>query len=189
MKKIILCDTGEELKLGDRILTKKSENTSVGMKSIIYDIILNKNNVSELVSLGIVKVIHMDYDVFITKIMNKLKINRKEARAFIFNTSDVCPNALNTMIFNITAIELDKQYPDHIRNSQNIYAISMANSKIFKMDKYKIKDYNKFAAFRSVRDALSAISIQREIMNDLRNEEILNGVKELNDYMRNNSNV
>ena len=67
-----------------------------------------------------------------------------------------------SLLLKTIAVELDKKYPDHIKNSKEIYSISLISGKIGKIYKEKIKSFNNFAAFRTMEDAEVAYHIMAE---------------------------
>ena len=74
------------------------------------------------------------------------------------------------MLLKEIALELDKQYEGHIKNSNEIWIISLVNGKIMKLSKEGIKSFKNFASFRSKEDALLAYSILEGILKDIFNE-------------------
>ena len=62
------------------------------------------------------------------------------------------------------AIELDKNYSDHIIFSPEIYAFNITCGKIVKLNKYKIRTFKFFAAFRTKEDAEFAIKVIDELI-------------------------
>jgi hypothetical protein len=73
--------------------------------------------------------------------------------------------AVISIILKEIAIDLDKKYPDHIRNSKDIYVISAMNMKIYKAVKDNIKSFDRFAAFRTLEDAKKAIEIVTPLLD------------------------
>ena len=62
------------------------------------------------------------------------------------------------------AEDMDEFYKTPISKSSDIYAISLTNGKVAKVDKNSIINYNNFAAFRSLKDAEVARDIVKPIL-------------------------
>ena len=86
---------------------------------------------------------------------------------FLSNLSEINFGAAFSVILKEIAIELDKQYDDHIENSEEIYCVSLTNGHIVKIDKKFIKNYRNFAAFRTIDDAKLACKITRSLLKDM----------------------
>ena len=65
--------------------------------------------------------------------------------------------ALQSILLKQIAIEMDKRYPDHISKSPAIWGISTVSERVGEIDKTCVKDYSKFAAFRSKEEAEKAL--------------------------------
>jgi hypothetical protein len=63
------------------------------------------------------------------------------------------PAAAFSIVARECAILLDKNYEDHIENSEKIFVISTLDGVIHEVCKKHIKNYRNFAAFRSISDA------------------------------------
>ena len=77
----------------------------------------------------------------------------------------------SSVAFNIIlreiAVDLDKQYPDHINKSEKIYVINSMNGKITEVFPATIKNFRNFAAFRTIDDAKKACSILRLMLKKM----------------------
>lgn len=74
------------------------------------------------------------------------------------------PAAALSLLLREIAIELDKNYKDHINDSDKIFVISMLDGKIHEVVKRHVKNYKNFAAFRTLEDARIACKIlQKEL--------------------------
>ena len=81
------------------------------------------------------------------------------------------PSAFFSIVLKEIAEDIDSKYPDHIRNSQKIYAVSLADGTITEIPKGKIKNYRNFAAFRNISDAKKACRITRNLLKGMFKDE------------------
>lgn len=82
------------------------------------------------------------------------------------------PAAAISILLREIAIELDLKYDDHIKESPEIYVISMSDGRIHKANKHRIKNYHNFAAFRTIEDAKEACSIVRDLLKEMFKDEV-----------------
>lgn len=104
---------------------------------------------------------------YICKIGDKKNWSYVQTYEFIKLLYDINKAALFSILLREIAIELDKKYKDHIKNSEEIYVISITNGRIVKIDKKFIKNYNNFAAFRTMSDAKFAAKILRSCLREM----------------------
>ena len=81
------------------------------------------------------------------------------------------PSALFSVLLKEIAIDLDKQYPDHINNCSEVYVISTLNGKINKIPRHYIKNFRNFSAFRTLEDARTACIILSDLLKYMFNGE------------------
>lgn len=86
---------------------------------------------------------------------------------FLNNLSEINLAATFLIILKEVAIELDKKYDNHIKDSEEIYCISTLNGCITKVNKGHIKNFRNFAAFRTKEDAKLACSITRNLLKNM----------------------
>ena len=173
MEKIYFKETGKEVQMGD-ILTVKFEIKThlLGDITEIIHIRLTEETLPQLLKAGIIITkptvdIPMDIEYYINKAINRLKLPSAVATACFAKINNTYHGALFSIILKEIAIELDKKYEDHIRNSPVIYGISTTDGRIFLVDKKYIKNYKNFAAFRSIEDAKIAYKIVKETFKDM----------------------
>lgn len=82
------------------------------------------------------------------------------------------PGMIGSLLIRAVALELDKQYKDHISNAKEIYVLSTTqNYKICGPSTPKlVTSWDKFAAFRNVSDAAIAKMLVKKLLNDLESE-------------------
>jgi uncharacterized protein (DUF1697 family) len=98
-------------------------------------------------------------EYYIHKVAERKGWKLEKADGWLLSINEISPVAAFTILLKEIAIDLDKNYEGHIKNSEQIYAISTINGKIFEVDKAAVKSYNTFAAFRTYEDAQKAIDI------------------------------
>lgn len=101
----------------------------------------------------------MDVDYYIQKIATQMGWSFQKTDNYLYHMATVNLGSTISMLLKTIAVELDKKYPDHIKNSKEIYSISLISGKIGKISKEKIKSFNNFAAFRTMEDAEVAYHI------------------------------
>ena len=77
------------------------------------------------------------------------------------------PGAVMNIVLQVIARALDSWYPDHISKSEAIYIVNSLNGKVQKADKKVIRNYQYFAAFRTLDDAVHAVKTFNAIKQSL----------------------
>lgn len=77
------------------------------------------------------------------------------------------PGAVMNVVLQVIARALDSYYPDHISKSEAIYIVNSLNGKVQKVDKKVIRNYQYFAAFRTLDDAVHAVKTFNTIKQSL----------------------
>ena len=176
MKKLILVETGKEVKVGDVLtICKKANIPSIGRCRLIRDVTINETTIPELINLGIIKVVDTksedtpahNLDYYIGKIADRLGWKPEKVYNYLNGIDSLLPAAAFSIVLREIAIDLDKKYEDHIENSPEIYVINMFDGRITKANKATIKNYRNFAAFRTIEDAKTACRITRDILKDM----------------------
>lgn len=121
----------------------------------------------QLIKNKVEKEIPTDIKYYICKVGDKMNWNYVRTFEFLKLLYKINKAAFFSTILREVAIELDKRYEDHIKNSEEIYIISLANGHICKMDKKFIRSYNNFAAFRNMEDAKFAAKILRNFLRSM----------------------
>lgn len=100
---------------------------------------------------------------FFLEILAKKKGWRVERLAGWLNgIAELSPMAAFNIVVREIATYLDRQYEDHIENSEKIFVISSLDGRIHKVCKTHIKNYRNFAAFRTIKDARFACNLLRD---------------------------
>ena len=178
MEKIYLTN-GKEVQIGDTLAkTSKVVDPLFGEGTMVQHIVVTKDTLPKLIEAGIVTTrptkptvtetkVPIELEYYIQKIADRLGWKLEKMYNYL-NTIDVIfPAAALSLILREIAVELDKKYKDHIQNSPEIFAISMLNGRIGRINKAYIKNYKNFAAFRSIEDAKIACSIVRDVLKEM----------------------
>lgn len=104
---------------------------------------------------------HVNLDFFIGEIAKKKGWKLERALGWLNGIAELSPIAAFNIVVREIAIWLDKQYEDHIENSEKIYVISTFDGRIHEVCKKYIKNYRNFAAFRTIEDAKFACNLLR----------------------------
>ena len=182
LKKFYL-KNGKGVQVGDTI-TKviKTKHPLLGEVTMVENVVVTEAALPKLIEKGIITTSlgsdfdvdkvkpaesHMDLHYYVEKLAKKLNWKVEKMYNYLNTIDSVYPAAAFSMILREVAIELDKEYEDHIEKSPEIYVISMLDGKITKANKAHIKNYRNFAAFRSTSDAKIACKITRDILKEM----------------------
>lgn len=184
MKKFYL-KNGKEVQLGDTICkVEKIKHPLFGEGDVVEHVLVTKEIIPTLIKNGIIEEknvkrrtkkpstdsnseVPMDLEYYVQKIADKMGWHIEKVYNYLNSIDTLFPAAALGIILREIAIELDKKYEDHIKNSPEIYAISLTDGRITNICKATIKNYRNFAAFRSIKDAKIACSIVRDILKEL----------------------
>lgn len=161
MKKFIL-KNGKEVKIGDEV--------------IMYNkVLINEETLPYLIKEGVLMQVEpkegcnckecteekvpMDINFYIKKIADKLSWKFTKVSTLLSRIGSVFPITVYSMLLKEIAIELDKKYRNHIKDSSDIFVISTISGNIIRLNKSEIRNYRNFAAFRTIEDANLACRI------------------------------
>lgn len=172
MNKLKLKETGKEVKMGEKLI-KVVE--LFGIPVPVAQVEINETTLPDLIEQGIIVVVEgSDSDIDITievaiqHLANRIGWDRVNLEKYFNNLHKISPAAVFEIILKEVAILLDEKYPDHISNSKEIWVINKINGGIQKInDPSKIKSFQHFAAFRSLKDAIVAKRIMDPALKDL----------------------
>lgn len=174
MEKKLYFENGKEAKIGDVVSFSKEDNDPV-LGKITTTIIANitKESVAPLIQMGVLHVepddisIPTDVSYYIEKLSSKIGWKEEKTANILDRIDKVYPIASFSLILREIALELDKKYDDHIKNSPNIFSISSIDGTICRVNKAKVRSYKNFAAFRTVDDAKIACRILSPVLKDM----------------------
>ena len=174
MKKFIMTSNGKEIKIGDVITVTEVVKTPFTVAKIDTTIKVTEEVLPLLIKEGKVTAVEENgCDIFKIwanawkSLVYKTGLSSKRL-ALAFDVAEkVNPWAVVQVILKEIAIELDKQYDNHISNSEKIYAISPQDGKIHEINKKTIKSYKAFPAFRTVEDAKIACSLLKHHLKSI----------------------
>lgn len=168
---------GREVKVGDVITITSSKSTEFGKTTTIESFTLTEKVIPTLITQGLITTsdnsnekneeIPMVIGYYVRTLASKKKWDTEETYKYISKAYEMCPSAALSILLKEIAVELDKQYKDHIKNSPEIWVVSMLDGRIVKINKASIKSYNNFAAFRTLGDARIACKIVRPLLKDM----------------------
>lgn len=157
MNKLKIKHSGKEVKMGDKLVKVVTINETTLPDLIKQGIIVEESSISDIT-----------IDSVIQHLADKIGWNRENLEKYFDNPYKISPAAVFEIVLKEVAILLDEKYPDHIRNSKEIWVINKVNGEIHRL-KYlnKIKSFKHFAAFRSLEDALVAEKVMAPALKDL----------------------
>ena len=148
MKEFVTKD-GSRVKEGDKLV--KAITTPLGV--IPVDIItLDEKSIPELVKEGVlteVPSVTLSIPYCVEHLAKRIKWNVENLVKYFDNLYRIYPAAVFSIVLRELAIIMDEKYPDHISNSEQIWAIRMTDGKIVQITS-PIKSFNNFAAFRTL---------------------------------------
>lgn len=106
-------------------------------------------------------------DFYILSLAKRLNWKPNKVLGFLNKLAEIRPILPFNLLLKEIAVELDKQYAGHIKNSKEIWAVSVLNGSIGMVNKDEITTYDNFAAFRTKEDAKFALKVLAEQYNDI----------------------
>ena len=106
-------------------------------------------------------------DFYILSLAKRLNWKPDKVLGFLNKLAEIRPILPFNLLLKEIAVELDKQYAGHIKNSKEIWAVSVVNGSICMVDKDEVTTYDNFAAFRTKEDAKFALKVLAEQYNDI----------------------
>lgn len=173
MKKFVSTASNIEIKVGDKVTITAIMSTPLGIIEESRRIItINKSIIEDLVKKGQVTVIQHNPDPLeildkaIKNLSKRTNIQQDKLMSIFKALYKVNSWAVIQIVLKEVAIELDKQYDNHISKSEEIYTISK-NKRISILSKDSIKSYETLPAFRTKEDAKIACDIFNMIPKQL----------------------
>ena len=174
MEKFINVKSGKEVKVGDLIRVVAGVNHPVfGEIKAVKEITLTKNMLTKLIIRGEVKIVKETSDPIKIwanawkNLCNKAKLTSGGMSSILDALKEANHWVVVQLLLKEIAIELDKKYDNHIKNSEKIYAISNQDGRIHEVDKSHIKNYRAFPAFRTIEDAKIACSLVKNHLKSI----------------------
>lgn len=175
-KKYVFVGTGDSVCEGDKYL-----GTLVCKSGDIFFFdCINERVITKLLSEGFIKEVKetisyekpvspsvddITFETIIMSIAKRLKWKVDNVFKYLDNLAYINEGAVLSILLREVAVILDRQYPDHIENSEKIYTIDMAKGEIVEVkDIHKIKNFRNFAAFRNIQDAVTAKKVLKDFM-------------------------
>jgi hypothetical protein len=100
------------------------------------------------------------YD-YLKDLAYRKKCSVEKVAGWLDSIAEISPMAAFSIALREIAVELDKKYPDHINNCDEVIVLSTLDGRLHKVAKAQIKNYRNFAAFRTMADAKFACRILR----------------------------
>lgn len=171
-KKYVFAGTGGSVCEGD----KYSGALVCRSGDIFFFDCINECAITKLLSEGFIKEVKYEkpvspsvdditFETIIMSIAKRLKWKVDNVLKYLDNLAYINEGAVLAILLREVAVILDRQYPDHIENSEKIYTIDMAKGEIVEVkDIHKIKNFRNFAAFRTIQDAVTAKKVLKDFM-------------------------
>ena len=169
MKKLILTETGKEVKKGDKIEHISVIDHPLFGKTKMREVIeVNQDTAALLIDHNILKVIDdeepmqaphpsRDMPYFISKLSMKTGWKYDKVAGILDKIDDINTGAALSIVLREVALDLDRQYKGNIKDCKEVWAVSLVSETVFKIPVNKIKHWGTFAAFRTEEDAKKAL--------------------------------
>lgn len=173
MNKYYYADSDVEVKVGGPI--------DLHIKSSAGNITIQINKVDEktlenLVKIGAIRKvsrmsgrkllakedISMDLEFYVSKLEKQLGQEPGFLAMLQKATWRIAPASVSDLLLMFIAKYLDEQYPDHIRESKELFGVDV-DGRIVRLNPKEIKTFRTFAAFRSLDDARIACRILKPL--------------------------
>lgn len=165
MKKYFDLETGREV-----FLNKPYE---ISIKEDGYVTSFKTNQLTEpmadmLVSNGILTnqytpKIHTDYDYYVAKLAKKLNVSHEDCGIMLNCLIAYAPATVFSLLAKQIALELDARYEGHIGKSKELFGVELTTGHIIPIKITESSHLKNIALFRSVDDALFAISVLKPV--------------------------
>lgn len=178
MKKYFLKDDGKEIKVGDIISVVEKSSSPTVECTVVGTFTITEEILPMLIQSGIIvvgkdkskKEVPLDLLYYVSKLGRKQGWSTSKTLRYLTVTDNIYTAAMFSILLKEIAIELDKKYSDHIRNSEEIYAVSVIDGNIYKVESGNI-NFRNFAAFRSKEDAATACTILKRYTDKMFNSD------------------
>lgn len=173
MNKYYYADSDVEVKVGGPI--------DLHIKSSAGNITIQINKVDEktlenLVKIGAIRKVSrmsgrkllakedipMNLEFYVSKLEKQLGQESGFLTMLQKTTWRIAPASVSDLLLMFIAKYLDEQYPDHIRESKELFGVDV-DGRIVRLDPKRIKTFRTFAAFRSLDDARIACRILKPL--------------------------
>lgn len=173
--KIILKKTGEEILMNT--ILHLAFLTPRGV--VKQDVEVCMDTLPILQQMGIISVIVDELSPIMTKVIDPIEQLKKDIAPiepvntdpnFYLDSFDETPMTENMqqggmefLVLMHIAVLMDQRYSRNIKDSRTIYWCNPTNGRVEKLDKIKVKNFNRFPAFRTREDAIAALIILSKI--------------------------
>lgn len=136
---------------------KKARDLFGGILSELPDEMFEKRH-KELTAKDVIKVL-----------MDTMDVSLENLRVILDKAAAVSNGAVYSIILRAIAVEMDKNYHNHIYDADEIYLFSLLDGKFHKEYTQNIskKSFKYFAAFRTQEDAIKAIKLTQAVRHEL----------------------
>lgn len=174
MNKYYYADSNVEVKVGgplDIHIKSPLESTTIVIDKV------DQETLEKLVKIGAIRKevpqtggkkllakedIPMDLEFYVTMLEKQLNLAPGFLAMLQKITWRIAPASVLDLLQMFIAKYLDEQYPDHIRESKELFGIDV-DGRIVRLDPKRIKTFRTFAAFRSLDDARIACKILKPL--------------------------
>ena len=108
-----------------------------------------------------------DVNFFLNRIAERKEWKLDRVIDWLNSIIDINPGAALSIILREIALYCNEKYDKRIEECNGVYAISLLDGKIRKVSSKRIKNYNIFAAFMTVEDALFAKRVLKSQFEDM----------------------
>ena len=139
MKKYVMVETNEEVKLGDIIAHKTIKETSFGIIKTYNEFTVTEANISTLIKNGIIKEVTTpnkklkDIGFFVDMLAKKLKKTPEETIKLLEALNGVCPKAVLDLFLQVIAVYLYDENPQAFDKVDTYYSLRTKDGTVGKV--------------------------------------------------------
>lgn len=173
MNKYYYADSDVEVKVGGPIdlhIKSSAENITIQINKV------DEKTLENLVKIGAIRKVSrmsgrkllakedipMNLEFYVSKLEKQLGQESGFLTMLQKATWRIAPASVSDLLLMFIAKYLDEQYPDHIRESKELFGVDV-DGRIVRLNPKEIKTFRTFAAFRSLDDARIACRILKPL--------------------------
>lgn len=171
--KIYLNKAGEEIKIGDVLIETDVQELPYGNLVITTELAITEDNIELLLKDGVLveKNPISDLEDVVNYLSRMMHTTAEATIEYIQSLYDVYPALAFSLLLRVISVMLDTKYPDHIKNSDEVYSVGAIDGKICKLCRKQIRSFKNFAAFRTVEDAKIACRLLSPMLKEMFNDK------------------
>ena len=162
MKKYIIKQTGQEIKVGQRIIIKGIQNTSFGQLRYYENTVATKEFINELIKKKLVSVVEhkdtKDLTFYVGLLAQKMHKDVDEVVSMLDDMNKVCSRAVLDLLLDTIAQAFYNDDPKAFDEAEHYYSIRLYDGKCGEVRRV----HSRIPLFKSVEDVEAARQILKQ---------------------------